>query len=243
MNQPQKLAERQRKARLQAYQKLRAWDIRADGEWQFFLHRNSYGVSRNLPYRISIYGYVLQKTGEKYRNIDAGTLYIGSARSMIAPSPDTINGARYQIDMAYNADIFGKTVHYKLQKNAEKPIFEGSIYIAEKIGFPHPNPKDLPYMSRKDGSVIWTADAKGKAKVGVEITYDNNKTGKTRTDFFATDDDGRLDFKDFVRPTDSIYTQISVALLRTNCILKRGRDGKKYKITVYSRCDGLFVFE
>jgi hypothetical protein len=242
-NTPQKLPEGQTQARLRKYQNLRGWNIRADGDWQFYVHRNCYGVSRNLPFDIHIYGHVVQKTGEKWSCIDAGRLYIGSARSRISPPPDTINGAHYQIDTSYNADIFGKTVHYKLQKGDEKPVFEGDTYIGDRIAFPHINPKGLPYINRKNGRIKWTPDPKYKNDIGVEITFENNKTGQRRGDVFTTKDNGLLYFKDFVRPADSIYTQMDIVLSRTNCIVKKGRDGKKYKITVYSHCEGLFVFE
>jgi hypothetical protein len=219
------------------------YDAETAGSFQLRSQTSAFYVSKNLPSREILTGRVTTNMKSPI-GIDVGTFCIENHCAKIVPhSP---NNDKYGVDYQNgdNVDsIFGKVVHYKLQKGNDKPIFSGSFYVPEKIKFERPNPGGIAYWSRTTGTIHWTPDPNNKTGVGVFLTFYNNVTQKSRGGVFVTDDDGELLATDFVTASDSIYTQVSVELYRGNSVVKQGTDGRKYKLVVYSTCFNDFFFQ
>ena len=231
-----KLTNSQTQARLREFPNLLGLNENTEGSFQLFSQSNAAGVSRNLPSRESLLG-VINPALNTPHGIDMGKFCVNGSCSKTVKYPiDNDYGVYYEGDNIGTNDVFGKTVSYNLQKEGNRTVFEGEMYIPERIKFSRPNPTGIAYWSREAGNVTWTPDPNNNIGVGVYVVFENPKTGKTRGETFLTNDDGELNAKDFLVEGDSIYTQVGLTLYRGNGIVEKGSDNRKYRILVYSSC-------
>lgn len=237
-----KLTSGQAHARLKKFPDLLSLNNDTEGTFEVISANSALGVTMNYPSKEDILGVAYANVGSE-KGVDVGLLCVGSSCSKIITHQYAEKGVYYGPDNIGENDIFGKVISYKLQKASNPPTFEGEIYIPQRIKFGVTTPGRPTYINKRDAAIKWEADANNTIGVGVFVTFLNNQTGKSRGEVFLVDDNGILKFGDFIKEDDSAYTQVSVKLYRGNGLVKKGSDGKQYKLVIYSTCDNTFFFE
>ncbi len=234
-----KLTSEQTQARLKKFPDLLALNSATEGAFELVSQTTATSVSFHNPTKEYLLGvvYASATNTNDLPGLDAGTLCVDNSCSKIVAHQNSSKGVYYETGDLGTNDVFGKAVSYRLQKNGAIPVFYGSMYVPHRITFPSPNPGNWSRISRTTGQIKWTPDPLNEIGVGVWVHLSNPKTGASRGENFLIDDDGCLNFSDFIKESDKIYSEILITLYRGNGVVATGTDGKKYKLVVYSSCD------
>jgi hypothetical protein len=239
-----KLSSTQVQARLKQFPELLKLNQPTEGEIELVSSNGSYRHHDGLPSRESFWGIVYNDLTEK-QGIDVGTFCVNTSCTDAVKNPlnPTSNSMHYEASYTEKQnDVFGKTVIYNLKSKDNLVTIAGEMYIPPRIFGAKPNTYGFSYMDRESGTITWNQDPNNEIGVGIHVLLESKDHRTTRGEVFLTDDDGVLNFSDFLQPSDSSFTSMRITLYRGNGTVKKGTDGRNYKLVVYSSCDETYYF-